>query len=149
MVTLYSPSVQICLEIFCLGLGGAGNYLLLEVKIILNGWFVPASHMLRVCLMAMFGVTEEFPPHLGTVVSCVPCHASVLRADPLLHEPLAAPRSIARDLQHGTAPACTSHTGNLQGLHCFGCFLPQHKGCWYHLPTLCPSMHCSCRVAGE
>lgn len=68
MVRVYSLSVQICLEIFCLGLGGGSNYLVLEVKIILNGWFVHAFHTLRVCLMATFGARKEFLPHLGAVV---------------------------------------------------------------------------------
>ena len=155
MVRLYSLSVQICLEIFCLGLGGGGNYLLLEVKIILSGWFMRAFHMLRVCLVATFGVGKVFPPHLGAVVPCVPCCASALGADPLLREPLAAPRSIAPGPQHGTAPACTpvaAHSGNRQGLCCgsalFSHYL-EHKGYWYRLPALCQSMHCSCRVTGE
>lgn len=68
MVRLYSLSVQICLEIFCLELGGKCNYLRLEVKIILSGWFLRAFLMVSVCLMATSGVKMMFLPHLAAMV---------------------------------------------------------------------------------
>lgn len=154
MARLYSLSVQICLEIFCLGPGGGGNYLLLEVKIILSGCFVLASRPLRVCLSATFGVRKVFLPHLRAAVPCVPCPEPCMgtRGDPLPGGPLPAPRSIAPGPQRGTAPACTSaaaRTGNLRGLCCGSALFSHWLGCWYRLPTLRQSMCCSCRVAGE
>lgn len=143
MVRVYSLSVQICLEILCLGLGGDGNCLLLQVKIILSSWFVCAFHTLGVCLTAIFGVREELLPYLGAVVPRVLCCASTLRADLLRRQPRLHPKASS------PVPASISvvaHTGNLWGLCCFSCFLPQSEGegCCYRL-----SMHCPCRVAGE
>lgn len=122
--------------------------MLLEVKIILRGCFVLASHTLRVCLSATFGLRKVFLPHLRAVVPRAPCRAWATWGDPLPRGPLPAPSSVAP----GTAPArppAAARPGSPRGLCCGSALFSHWVGCWSRLPTLRQPTRCSCRGAGE